>query len=225
MIAKRYNQAMTQSTNAMPRAIEHPDASRTALGGSDAELAADLIVHLARLARARDDRPGMETAPRLSAAQWAALRYMARANPFSRTPSAFARYHGTTRGTASQTIKSLVAAGFLVSSRDPRDRRSVRFSLTKAGEALLADDGACSLVAAVSELPADEREQLIGSMRRIAGEIAARHGEPCFGCCHDCRHLRDGEDCPNFCEQVGAPVKLEDQYLLCADFEAASPSR
>lgn len=216
---------MTQSSKIPPRAIEGPDASGKVVGEPDAELAADLIVHLARLARARDDRPGMEAAPRLSAAQWAALRYMSRANPFSRTPSAFARYHGTTRGTASQTIKSLVAAGFLVSSRDPRDRRSIRFSLTKAGEALLADDGACTLVAAVSELPAGEREALIGSMRRIAGEIAARHGEPCFGCCQDCRHFRDGEDCPNFCDQVGAPVKIEEQHLLCADFEAAGPPR
>lgn len=214
-----------QPPNLPARAHQGQDASGKGLGEPDAELAADLIVHLARLARARDDRPGMEAAPRLSAAQWAALRYMSRANPFSRTPSAFARYHGTTRGTASQTIKSLVGAGFLVSSRDPRDRRSVRFSLTKAGEALLADDGACTLVAAVSELPAAEREALIGSMRRIAGEIAARHGEPCFGCCHDCRHFRDGADCPNFCEQVGAPVKFEDQHLLCADFEAEAPQR
>ncbi len=200
-------------------------ASGPGSGKPDAELAADLIVHLARLARARDDRPDNATLPRLSAAQWAALRYMARANAFSRTPSAFARYHGTTRGTASQTIKSLVAAGFLVSSRDERDRRSVRFSLTTAGEALLADDGAYSLVEAVSALPGGQREMLIDAMRRIIGEIASRHGEPCFGCCHDCRHLREGADCPNFCEQVGAPVKLEDQHLLCADFEAVSPQR
>jgi DNA-binding MarR family transcriptional regulator len=225
MIAKRYIQSMTHSRTIPSQFMANADVSAKGPGAPDAELAADLIVHLARLARARDDRPGLEAMPRLSAAQWAALRYMARANPFSRTPSAFARYHGTTRGTASQTIKSLVSAGFLVSSRDPRDRRSVRFSLTKSGENLLADDGACTLVAAVSELPVAEREALIGSMRRIAGEIAARHGEPCFGCCHDCRHFRDGEDCPNFCDQVGSPVKIEEQHLLCADFEAADPPR
>ncbi len=188
----------------------------------DAELAADLLVHLARIARASDDAgAGRTHAHRLSAAQWAALRYMARANPFSRTPSAFARYHGTTRGTASQTIKSLVAAGLLTRARDDRDRRSVRFALTASGEAMLAEDGACTLAEAVAGLPEAEREAFIATMRRLAGEIAVSHGAPCFGCCQDCRHLRDREACDGFCAQVGAPLSFEDKHLLCADFEAA----
>lgn len=193
----------------------------------DAELAADLIVHLARIARATDETPegrARSATMRLSSAQWAALRYMARANPFSRTPSAFARYHGTTRGTASQTIKSLVAAGLLTRARDDRDRRSVRFALTQAGEALLAEDGACALAQAVADLPPAQRETLIETMRRLAGEIAVKHGAPCFGCCQDCRHLRDGEACDGYCAQVGAPIAGDDRHLLCADFEAA-PAR
>lgn len=190
----------------------------------DAELAADLIVHLARIARATeetDEGGARSLVQRLSSAQWAALRYMARANPFSRTPSAFARYHGTTRGTASQTIKSLVSAGLLVSARDARDRRSVRFALTDKGEALLADDGACALAQAVAELPHARRDMLITTMRQLAADIAAQHGAPCFGCCQDCRHLRDGEACAGYCAQVGAPLNLNDMHLLCADFEAA----
>src|SRR5262249_27323463 len=47
----------------------------------------------------------------LSPAQWMALRYFARANTFSRTPSAFAEFQATTRGTASQAIKALEAGG------------------------------------------------------------------------------------------------------------------
>src|SRR5512144_1732742 len=48
----------------------------------------------------------------LSPAQWMALRFLARANSFSRTPSAFAELQATTRGTASQAIKALEAAGY-----------------------------------------------------------------------------------------------------------------
>ena len=48
----------------------------------------------------------------LSPAQWMALRFFARANPFSRTPSAFAEFQATTRGTATQTIKALEAGGY-----------------------------------------------------------------------------------------------------------------
>src|SRR3974377_1180868 len=49
----------------------------------------------------------------LSPAQWMALRFFARANSFSRTPSAFAEFQATTRGTASQAIKALEAGGGL----------------------------------------------------------------------------------------------------------------
>src|SRR6266852_7107142 len=45
----------------------------------------------------------------LSPAQWMALRFFVRANPFSRTPSAFAEFQATTRGTATQAIKALEA--------------------------------------------------------------------------------------------------------------------
>src|SRR6266576_2855128 len=53
----------------------------------------------------------------LSPAQWMALRFFARANSFSRTPSAFAEFQATTRGTASQAIKALEAGGYLVRQR------------------------------------------------------------------------------------------------------------
>src|SRR5437588_10944694 len=50
----------------------------------------------------------------LSPAQWMARRFFARANPFSRTPSALAEFQATTRGTATQTIKAPEAGGYLV---------------------------------------------------------------------------------------------------------------
>jgi DNA-binding MarR family transcriptional regulator len=59
----------------------------------------------------------------LSPAQWMALRFFARANSFSRTPSAFAEFQATTRGTASQAIKVLEAGGYLVRQRSEADGR------------------------------------------------------------------------------------------------------
>src|SRR6516225_1312032 len=49
------------------------------------------------------------------------LRFFARANSFSRTPSAFAEFQATTRGTASQSIKALEAGGYLVRQRSQAD--------------------------------------------------------------------------------------------------------
>jgi hypothetical protein len=66
----------------------------------------------------------------LSPAQWMALRFFARANPFSRTPSAFAEFQATTRGTATQAIKALEAGGYLVRQPFKTDGRSVSLRLT-----------------------------------------------------------------------------------------------
>ncbi|CAH2394963.1 hypothetical protein [Mesorhizobium ventifaucium] len=54
--------------------------------------AAHLIDRLERLARSG------EQSGRLNPAQWDALRYLARANRFSRTPAALANYLASTRG-------------------------------------------------------------------------------------------------------------------------------
>src|SRR3977135_4639573 len=88
----------------------------------------------------------------LSPAQWMALRFFARANLFSRTPSAFAEFQATTRGTASQAIKALEAAGYLVRQRSQADGRSVTVRLTNKGKKALARDPFEVLVRAVDAL-------------------------------------------------------------------------
>src|SRR5256712_12380036 len=73
----------------------------------------------------------------LSPAQWMARRFFARANSFSRTPSAVAEFQATTRGTASQAIKALEAGGDMLRQRSKADRRSVSLRLTnKSNKAL-----------------------------------------------------------------------------------------
>jgi len=108
---------------------------------------AELVFHLGRIAS------GEGLAERLTAAQWAALRYFAQANRFSQTPSAFAAFHATTRGTASQTIKSLETQGYLTRIRSEGDRRSVRLVLTEKARGILANDPFESLVRAADSLP------------------------------------------------------------------------
>ena len=87
------------------------------------QMLAQMLLHLGRLAHGDVKVAG------LTPAQWTVLRYFSSANRFSRTASAFASFHGTTRGTASQTIKSLVAKGDLERIRSKRDGRSARHYL------------------------------------------------------------------------------------------------
>jgi DNA-binding MarR family transcriptional regulator len=100
----------------------------------DSRIIADLVFHLGRIAS------GEGLAEGLTPAQWAVLRYFARANRFSRTPSAFAAFHGTTRGTASQMIKNLEIQGYLTRMRSDADGRSTRLDLTDKARDILSND-------------------------------------------------------------------------------------
>jgi len=111
-----------------------------------ARIVAELVVQLGCLTR------GEGSVTNLTFAQWTALRYFSSANRFSRTVSAFAEFHGTTRGTASQTIKSLVQNGYLTRKRSKSDGRSIDLTLTGKSKKLLVEDPFELLVDAASSL-------------------------------------------------------------------------
>lgn len=172
---------------------------------------ADLIVQLARLAQS-----GHGTT-QLTPAQWTALRFFARANRFSRTPSAFSEFHATTRGTASQTVKSLVAMGFLERHCNENDGRSALFELTEAGSALLERDPLADLGAAIASLPEADRETLRTTLRATVERLARQRAAPVFGTCSDCSHC-DRNDGTIYCHCTQSLMAEQEMMSLCVDF-------
>jgi DNA-binding MarR family transcriptional regulator len=138
----------------------------------DSRVIADLVFHLGRIAS------GEGLAEGLTPAQWTGLRYIARANRFSRTPSAFAAFHGTTRGTASQTIKNLEIQGYLTRMRSEADGRSARLDLTDKARAILAHDPFEALVRAADALPPGVRGHFANALQRMLGQVARETGKP-----------------------------------------------
>jgi DNA-binding MarR family transcriptional regulator len=166
----------------------------------------------------------------LSPAQWMALRYFARANRFSRTPSAFAEFQATTRGTASQAIKALEAGGYLVRQRSKADGRSVSLRLTNKGNKALARDPFEVLVRAVDSLDVKERATMQHALHQVLTTVAASGAHRRFGVCQDCMYF-GGERCCNptivsssalECLLFGVPIQLEDAGLLCVHFQPTS---
>lgn len=150
---------------------------------------AELLLQLGRAAYAEG------TSGDLSAAQWAALRYFARANRFSRTVSGFADFHATTRGTASQTVKSLVNRGFLERAPSERDGRSVLFKLTQPARQHLRQDPFDALVRAAGRLNKRQLNEVTGELRRVGEYLAVERDTAMAGRCEHCGHLvSDGGD-------------------------------
>lgn len=110
----------------------------------------------------------------LNPAQWAALRYFAQATPSARSVVAFARYNGTTKGTASQTIAALLKKGLLDRHPGERDRRTVNMVLTDAGRAVLDSDPLNELAAAIASLPEEHHRAVAEGLDQMLRTLLTR---------------------------------------------------
>lgn len=178
---------------------------------------AELLIQIGRLAYAEGGQAG------LTPTQWMALRYFARANRFSRTVSAFADYHATTRGTVSQTVKTLTERGYLDRRRSESDGRSVRFDLTEKGRDVIAADPLSRLIGVIDNLPPAALQGLAVQISGIAGSLSEVLGRPGFGPCRRCRFLDEDRRCAEGslsarCRYVGERLEAKDLSGLCVNY-------
>ena len=188
----------------------------------DSRVIAELVLRLGCIASGEGPVKG------LTPAQWTVLRYFARANRFSRTPSAFAAFHGTTRGTASQMIKKLETQGYLTRTRSEADGRSTRLDLTDKARAVLVNDRFAALVRAADALPPGVRGDFANALQRMLGQVASERGKPPFGTCASCKHLEGDGGCPEgqapyACGFASGPLHLEEIDELCIYFAPGKP--
>lgn len=145
-----------------------------------------LLDRVGRMAR------GLQYSHGLNPAQWDSLRFVASANQFSRTPGGLATFLGTTKGTASQTLKALEKKGYLRRDAHKSDKRVRHLEITEAGEALLNKDPLNCLDIAVRGLPPQLSESLTSALTQLCGEMKNRCGSTEFGVCTRCDHF-EGE--------------------------------
>lgn len=178
----------------------------------------DLLERIGRLLRGARHRTDV-----LNPAQWEALRYLGKANRYSRTPTALTRYLGSTKGTVSQTVIALERKGLVRRAEDPRDRRGVRLGLTARGRANLDRDPMGELLDGIDE-------ELLARLERDLGQLLlhlqrGRRHRP-FGLCATCRFFqRDlGEDAgggPHRCGLTLEPLAALESEQICAEHEAS----
>jgi DNA-binding MarR family transcriptional regulator len=179
---------------------------------------AELVAQLGRMTY------GESFAKRLTPAQWTALRYFSRANRFSRTTSAFAEFHATTRGTASQTIKSLAQKGYLTRKRSKTDGRSVHFNLTHKTKKMLSDDPIEALVDAAGALSKSDYSTVARCLERMLSKLAQQGGKCLFGMCANCKYFQKDDRCQKnesvyICTLMDEPLKEAEIEQLCVSFK------
>ena len=204
-----------------PAPMISPDAAL----GSGPELgpipchSAELLVHLARLVHSASADCS------LTPAQWTALRYFASANRLSRTPSAFSEFNATTRGTASQTVKSLIALGLLEKRSHESDGRSFMIELTEAGREKLAFDPLDDLISCIRELPPTRRVAFTETLAQLGEALARLRAAPTFGKCGDCGHCDTSKGSEVYCRCSQSLLAGADMRSLCIDFAPGASRR
>lgn len=157
--------------------------------------------------------------------EWMALRFLARANRFSRTPSALAQFVGTTRATASQTVKRLEEKGYLQRQGSDQDKRSVILDVTPRGEKILSSDPITQLVHAIAalEIGANNFRDVL---RHILEQLDARRDRHHADTCRKCIFLTEAASNlasrkqPKYtCRFFRADLSEAEIGLLCFNFE------
>lgn len=172
--------------------------------------AAHLVGRLARVMRAAEFETGHNPA------QWEALRYLARANRFSRTPASLADYLNSSRGTVSQTLIALEEKGLVEKARSERDARSWSLALTPAGRATLGRDSERALAADIDAT--DEAARVAAALEAALRHAIRRRGGKAFGVCKSCRHFRRGAGA-HLCALLDEPLTAQDAEAICAEME------
>ncbi|HVQ72009.1 MAG TPA: MarR family transcriptional regulator [Bradyrhizobium sp.] len=158
--------------------------------------------------------------------EWMALRFLSRANRFSRTPSALASYVGTTRGTASVLVDELERLGYLERKRSAEDKRSVMLSLTQKGKKVLVRDPVNVLVDAIAALDNEGTIRLRDALRHVLDQSDVAEQQQHADVCKRCIFLREdrmsteSKTSAEFtCRLFRAAIAEEEIELLCTSFE------
>lgn len=123
----------------------------------------------------------------LNPTQSAVLDFLGRANRFSRSPSHVADYLGTTRGTVSQSLKSLTQKGYVIELRSKTDKRAISFDLTAKGQATILTPNITA--DAVATMDRKSSLMMITGLEALLMQLLARNGGRSFGVCNECTHF------------------------------------
>lgn len=158
--------------------------------------------------------------------EWMALRFLSRANRFSRTPSALASYVCTTRGTASFIIGELERLGYVERKRSTKDKRSVTLSVTQQGKKFLARDPVNGLVEAIAVVDDDSKIRFRDTLRHVLDQADGAEQQHHTDVCKRCIFLREDRTASEnkstvefTCRLFRAPIAEAEIDLLCTSFE------
>lgn len=202
-------------------------AGTTGIGSGQSEknaVAQRVIILLDRIGRLTRE---LQFANGLNPAQWEALRFIAQANKYSRSPTALADYLGATKGTVSQTLIALESKGLITRCKKTDDRRQVELCLTEAGQEMLLRDPMQTLEQATLEVADELGVQMVKGLTRLLHDLQTRNQINEFGVCQDCSlfcvNTQAAADLGGgTCGSTGETIDAAEKTKICVNYKTAN---
>jgi hypothetical protein len=125
---------------------------------------------------------------------------------------------GTTRGTISQSFKSLLQKGYVSELRSSQDKRTISFALTPKGEE--AAGVGSSLDLALIDLDETQKHALQVMLMEILSGFVRQNNGRAFGVCKTCIHF-DGSGDGGYCTLLSEQLSPEETSQICHEQESA----
>lgn len=192
-------------------------------------IAQRVIVLLDRIGRLTRE---LQFADGLNPAQWEALRFLAQANKYSRSPTALADYLGATKGTVSQTLIALESKGLITRCKKTEDRRQVDLCLTDAGQAMLGKDPMQTLEHAAGEVALELGAEMVKGLSRLLHDLQTRNQINEFGVCQDCSLFcvssqaalaaLEAQPVSGTCGNTGETIDAAEKTKICVNYKTTN---
>lgn len=192
-------------------------------------IAQRVIVLLDRIGRLTRE---LQFANGLNPAQWEALRFLAQANKYSRSPTALAEYLGATKGTVSQTLIALESKGLITRCKKTEDRRQVDLCLTEAGQAMLVRDPMQTLEQAAQDVAHELGAEMVKGLSRLLHDLQTRNQINEFGVCQDCSLFCvnaqaaladvDTKAGTGICGNTGETIDATEKTKICVNYKTTN---
>ncbi|MFT5757432.1 MAG: DNA-binding MarR family transcriptional regulator [Alteromonadaceae bacterium] len=154
----------------------------------------------------------------LQPVQLEVLNYLSSCNKYSDTPMAVTEYLGQTKGTVSQTIKTLEKKELVKKITDEKDKRISHVVVTQLGSEILKEHLPTHMfVNACSTLSDPEQEQILSALTHLLTSVIKSNNMKTFGACYSCRYNIKHDDGSYYCDLVKEPLRDTDVLLICRE--------
>ena len=183
----------------------------------DPQQFAEILERLNRMIRAAERAEG------LAPVEWECLRYMGRANRFSRFAIAASEYLSIPEKLVKQTFKSLLNKRLIQANNSSVAPGKDHFDLTARGEAMLRGDPMVWI--AFDVCGSGGHDQAYDALETVLHHLLADYDGRVFGTCENCANYQLSKDHGAGCRVFSVAVSKQDRVKICWEFEERAAAK